>query len=311
MFKRRIDSRGIAFGAIAALITTSAVFGQRGQPAAPAELPENVTLSADITYAIVDGHELRLDLYKPVGADNPPLVVWVHGGGWRAGSRKGVNGLELVDRGYAIASVSYRLTPVAAFPAQVHDIKGAIRYLRANANQLGIDASRIAVMGVSAGAHLAALAGVTNGSPEHEGTVGDNLDVSSDAHAIVSFFGASNLTTILGQSTEFGLGIRVPALELLFGGPPEAHADLARLASPVFFVEPSDPPMFLLHGDADPQMPIEQTFELHEAALFHGIDARLDVVSGAGHGGAEFFEPARIAAVAQFLDAHLRHVDAN
>ena len=310
MFTSEMTCRGIALALASALIAAPASWAQ---PPAEVEVPAGVSVAADITYAVVDGHELQLDLYTPTAsaANPPPLLVWVHGGGWRAGSRKSVNGLELVTRGYALASVSYRLSPVAPFPAQIHDIKGAIRYLRAHASELGIDVSRVAVMGVSAGAHLAALVGVTNDSRDHEGRTGGNLEQSSSAQAVVSYFGASNLTTILEQSTEFGLGIRVPALELLYGGPPAENAELARLASPVFFVEPGDPPLYLLHGDADPQMPIEQTLELHEAAKAHGVEVHLDVVPGAGHGGAEFFAPARILAVGQFLDAHLRPTHAN
>ena len=300
--------RSISLSLGLALVACSAALSQ---PAGPPEIPDGVTVTADITYAHVDGHELQLDLYMPDDIENPALLVWVHGGVWRAGSRKSVNGLELVPQGYAFASVSYRLSPVAPFPAQIHDIKGAIRYLRAHADEYGYDASRIGILGASAGAHLAALAAVTNGSAAHEGTTGGNLDVSSDVDVLVSYFGASNLTTILGQSTEFGLGVRVPALELLYGGPPAKNDALARLASPVFYLDANDPPMYLLHGDADPQMPIEQTFELHDMALERGLDVRLDVVAGAGHGGAEFFEPARTAAVAEFLDTYLRFADAN
>jgi acetyl esterase/lipase len=257
---------------------------------------------ADIVYAEVDDKALMFDLYMPADVESPPLLVWIHGGGWRAGNRSDVSALQLVEHGFALASVSYRLSPVAPFPAQIHDIKGAIRFLRKHAAQYGYDAERIGILGVSAGAHLAALAAVTNGSAEHEGATGGNLDTSSSVQALVSYFGASNLTSILAQSTPFGLGVRVPSLELLFGGPVEEHADLARLASPVFFIDESDPPMYLLHGDQDPQMPINQTHELDGAARALGIDTQFDVVHGSGHGGPAFFEPERIRAVAEFLN---------
>jgi acetyl esterase/lipase len=267
----------------------------------------SITLRPDIPYASIDGHDLMLDLYLPAGVANPPLLVWVHGGAWRAGSRKNVNAVDLVEAGYAIASVSYRLSTVAPFPAQVHDIKGAIRYLRAHADELGYDASEIGIMGASAGAHLAALVGVTNGSAAHEGTVGGNETASSDVQAVVSYFGASNLLSILAQSTPFGINVRVPALELLLGGPVESKHKLARLASPVFFVDGSDPPMYLLHGDQDPQMPINQTHELDGALQSSGVDVTFEVVHGAGHGGAAFFDTARTKHVAAFLDRQLKH----
>jgi acetyl esterase/lipase len=214
-----------------------------------------------------------------------------------------VSPIDLVDRGYAIASVSFRLTPVAPLPAQVHDIKGAVRFLRANAARYGYDADHIGITGVSSGGHLAALVGLTNGSAPHEGTVGGNSGVSSDIQAIVSYFGASNLTTILAQSTPRGIEIREPALDLLLGGPLAEHEELARFGSPVFYVDASDPPLLLLHGDQDPQMPINQAHELHGVAKEAGITVGFEVVHGAGHGGNGFFDEARTALVADFLAA--------
>jgi acetyl esterase/lipase len=259
---------------------------------------------ADVRYATVDGHELKLDLYRPAKVAKPPLIVWVHGGAWRAGSKKEMPLLALVDAGYAVASVDYRLSPQAPFPAQIHDIKAAIRFLRAKQADYGYDSRRIIIAGASAGGHLASLVGVSNGNRELEGSVGGHLDQSSDVQAIVSFFGMSNLTTILSQSTPHGLKVRVPALELLLGGPPEEKPDLARLASPVFHVDEHDPPLLLIHGDQDPQAPINQSHELqgrYEAVrrpcVFH-------VVHGGRHGGAEFFDPTRIDLVKAFLDSH-------
>jgi acetyl esterase/lipase len=261
---------------------------------------------SDISFAEVDGQTLRLDLYLPDGVANPPLLVWVHGGGWSRGARQPVSTLAFVEDGYAMASVDYRLSPVAPFPAQIHDIKAAIRFLRAEAGAYGYDASRVAILGVSAGAHLAALAATTNGDPRLEGDVGDYLDQSSDVVAVVSYFGASNLTTILDQSTPFGLGIRVPGLEALFGGPVEERSDLARLASPVFHVDADDPPLLLLHGDQDPQMPINQSHELEGAYEALGLDVHFEVVHGAKHGGDLFFDETRTALVEAFLDRNLR-----
>jgi acetyl esterase/lipase len=260
-----------------------------------------IVKTAGIPYATVDGETLALDLYMPAHTENPPLVVYLHGGAWRFGSRDSVSVIDLVDHGFALASVSFRLTPVAPLPAQVHDIKGAIRFLRAHAADYGYDASRIGITGVSSGAHLAALVGLTNGSAAHEGEVGGNLGVSSDVQAIVSYFGASNLTSILAQSTPFGLNVREPALELLLGGSVEDNMELARFGSPVFQVDSNDPPLLLLHGDQDPQMPINQSHELQGAAEAHGLNSRFEVVHGAGHGGAAFFDEEHTAMVAKFL----------
>lgn len=207
---------------------------------APALFAEK--LIPNIPFARVGDHELKLDLYLP---DGPPagLIVWVHGGAWRAGSRKGCDLKGLTARGWAVASVDYRLSTEARFPAQIHDIKAAIRFLRARAGEYGYPAGRFAVAGSSAGGHLAALVGVTNGEPELEGSIGANTAVSSDIQAAVVLYGASDLTTILGQSTPHGLSVRVPALELLFGGQPDKVSDLAKLANPFFHVDAHDPPV--------------------------------------------------------------------
>lgn len=261
---------------------------------------------ADIVYAEAGGQKLLLDLYVPGNPPRPPLVVYVHGGGWRSGSKSGMPLTALVENGFAIASVDYRLSPVARFPAQIHDIKAAIRFLRAKQGDYGYDAARVAISGSSAGAHLAQLAGVTNGNPELEGEIGDHRAESSDVQAIVAYFGASNFLTILKQSTPHGLAMRVPALQLLLGGQPEEKPELAKLASPVFHVDEPDPPLLMLHGDQDLQMPINQSHELAGIYREHGLPVELEVVHGAGHGGRQFYETARSSRVAAFLNEHLR-----
>jgi acetyl esterase/lipase len=253
-----------------------------------------------LEFARVGELVLKLDLHRPE-VEKPPLVVYVHGGAWRAGSREDVPILALLQHGYAIASVDYRLSTQARFPAQIHDIKAAIRFLRAKADELRIDTTRITIIGSSAGGHLAALTGVTNGHAELEGRVGDHLDQSSRIDAIVSYYGASNLQSILGQSTEFGLGVRIPALKLLLGDLPENLPALAELASPVAHLDADDPPLLLLHGDADPQMPPAQSAEFHDACTRAGVTARLVVLPGAKHGGEEFYDAARMQLVAEFL----------
>jgi acetyl esterase/lipase len=256
----------------------------------------------DVAYATIDGTVLALDLYLPAaGAAKPRLIVWVHGGAWRSGSKSDVPIRSLVDHGFAIASVDYRLSPAARFPAQVHDIKAAIRYLRAKEKEHGYDAAHITIAGSSAGGHLAALVGVTGGHLDLEGNVGEHLDQSSTVQAIVSFYGMSNLTTILDQSTPHGLKVRVPALALLLGGQPSEQRDRARLASPVFHVDNKDPPLLLLHGDQDPQAPINQSHELAGRYEEAGLPCRFVVVHGGKHGGAEFFDARRLAIVQEFL----------
>jgi acetyl esterase/lipase len=259
-----------------------------------------------LEYARIGQTPLALDLYLPAArADKPKLIVWVHGGAWRSGARSDMPLQQLVEQGYAVASVDYRLTAVAPFPAQVHDLKAAIRYLRARQEQLGVDARRIAIAGSSAGGHLAALVGVTGGVPELEGDVGEHLDQSSSVQAIVDLFGPTNLTTILDQSTPHGLGVRIPALQLLLGGQPEDKPELAKLASPVFHVDAADPPLLLIHGDQDPQVPINQSHELMGRFEELKLPVQFEVVHGGAHGGDAFFDARRMAIMKAFLDERL------
>lgn len=260
----------------------------------------------DIRYGQVGDHELLLDLYLPNGVAQPPLLVYVHGGAWSGGTKNAMPLTGLVDSGFAVASVDYRLSPVARFPAQVHDIKASIRFLRAKEATYGYDSSAITITGSSAGGHLAALVGVTNGSKKLEGSIGNHLDQSSDVQAIVDYYGASNFLSILRQSTPHGLGVRIPALQLLLGAQPESAVELAKLASPVFHIDESDPPMILLHGDQDPQMPINQSHEFHGAYAAKGLPVSMEVLHGAAHGGPRFYDDYSNKLVIAFLDRYIR-----
>lgn len=273
------------------------------------ELSSQISLTADISYASVDGHNLKLDLYMPKFGSSPVLLVYIHGGAWSRGSKQQIRipmANHLVTGAYAIASVEFRMSSDAMFPAQIHDIKAAIRYLRANAEHYGYDASSIGILGASSGGHLVAMMGVSNGHGILEGIVGEHLDQSSDVQAVVSYFGASNLNSILKQSTPRGLNVRVRALDLLIGGQPEDEPELATLASPVTHVDDSSVPLLMLHGDQDPQMPINQSHELHNAYKQNNLPVQFEVVHGAAHGDEAFFSANNNALVQSFLDKHLR-----
>lgn len=273
------------------------------------ELSSQIAVTPDISYASVDGHNLKLDLYMPKVGSSPVLLVYIHGGAWSRGSKQRVPIAminHLVTGSYAIASVEFRMSGDAMFPAQIHDIKAAIRSLRANAERSGYDASSIGILGSSSGGHLVAMMGVSNGHGVLEGTVGEDLDQSSDVQAVVSYYGASNLNTILKQSTPRGLNVRVAALDLLIGGQPEDKPELATLASPVTHVDANSVPLLMLHGDQDPQMPINQSHELHNAYKQNNLPVQFEVVHGAAHGGNAFFSAHNKALVQSFLDKHLR-----
>ncbi len=209
---------------------------------------------------------------------------------------------QLVKAGYTVASVNYRLSTEAKFPAQIHDIKAAIRFLRSVASRYHYRSDRITIAGSSAGGHLAALVGTTNKHTELEGTVGDCLNQSSEVQAIIDLYGPTNLMTILDQSTPHGLSVRKPALDLLLGAQPETVPELAKLASPVEHVDASDPPLLIIHGDQDPQVPINQSHELVGKYKQLNLPCQFEVIHGGAHGGKLFFDEQRQELMRQFLD---------
>lgn len=242
----------------------------------------NVTVKKNLIYASIDDLDLKLDLYVPKNAQTPmPLVVWIHGGGWSKGSKANCPAIPMLKDGFAIASINYRLTDVAVFPAQIHDCKAAIRYLRANAGAYGIDPNSIGVWGASAGGHLAALLGTTNGNEELEGTIGKHTPASSDVQAVCDWFGPSDLLLASGTRHQFKDGNPVDAL---LGGKKQGWMQLAELASPVTHVTKDAPPFLIMHGDQDTVVGLRQSQLLYDRLKAAGADAKLIVIKGAGHG---------------------------
>ena len=248
----------------------------------------------DITYAEVDGQELQLDLYLPESeADSAPLVVWIHGGAWRGGSRYPSALSWLSEQGYAVASISYRLSQQAPFPAQIHDCKGAIRWLRAHAEEYGYDADQVAVAGASAGGMLAALVGTSGDITELEGAVGGNLDQSSRVQAVIDYYGATDFILRSGnqpEKTDEPKGI----VYKLLGGAVQENEALAKLASAAYQVSEDDPPLLVFHGERDGQVLPVQSRRIMEAYEAAGLPVEAHFLEHAGHGGGTFYhgEPA-------------------
>ena len=259
----------------------------------------------DVVYAEVEDRKLLFDLYMPSNP-NPYLIVWVHGGAWHSGSKESPP-KSFVAAGYALASVDYRLSVEAKFPAQIHDIKAAIRYLRANAIKHGYRADKIIVAGSSAGGHLAVLAGVTNNDRELEGNVGKYTQTSSSIQAILDYYGPTNFTTIMKQSTPHGVSVRGPAIALLLGHTVDNATDMAKKASPVLQVDDHDPPLLIFHGDQDIQVPINQSHELAGAYKAHNLIVQMEVVHGAGHAEKPYFDRQYQRIVENFLAGVLRN----
>ncbi|MCA9270485.1 MAG: serine hydrolase [Planctomycetales bacterium] len=262
----------------------------------------------DIEFASVDGHSLKLDLYLPE-ENGAPLVVWIHGGGWRSGSKERCFVSWLTEHGYAVASVSYRLTDKAAFPAQLHDCKGAIRWLRANADKYGYRADKVAVAGSSAGGHLAALVGTTGDEKELEGSVGGNLDQSSRVSAVADYFGPTEFLLRTKNQPQKTVAKGSP-VNLLLGGPADERVELARQASPVFHVTSDDPPLLIFHGAKDNTVYIGQSHRMVDAYTKAKLPVTLHVLEDASHGGTQFFTGVNQKRLVEFLDQHLKAADA-
>ncbi len=255
------------------------------ESARPAVIPvwEGAELIQNVVYSTVGGRELRIDILRAVDRPSEPLpvVVWIHGGGWHQGRKEfGLGRMYgLPERGYLGALVEYRLTGEAAWPAQIHDCKCAIRFLRAHAEQYSIDPDRIGVWGASAGGHLAAMLGVSGGVPELEGE-GGWPDHSSRVQAICDWYGPADLTQLAEVKARRGPDT---PLAMLLGGPPEEKVDIARQASPITYVTTDDPPFLIMHGDQDRVVPLEQSQKLHDALTGAGVEVELVVMEGHGH----------------------------
>ncbi|WP_206028515.1 alpha/beta hydrolase [Thalassoroseus pseudoceratinae] len=259
----------------------------------------------DIEFAVVDGHSLKLDLHMPSETADSPLVVWIHGGGWRNGSKERCQVHWLTKHGFTVASISYRLSSKGTFPDQIHDCKAAVRWLRANANKYGFSTARIAVAGSSAGGHLAALLGTTADVEELEGTVGGNLDQSSHVDAIVDYFGPTDF--VLRSKTQPDKTTKKNApVRLLLGGPVDEKIELARLASPALHVTSDDPPLLIFHGKKDRTVLFAQSERIVEEYNKVNRLVTLHALENAGHAGGVFYREPNQTRLVNFLDKHLR-----
>jgi acetyl esterase/lipase len=293
-------------GAALALLALACFAGSAVAAPAPAE-PE---VRANLAYAGNANPRQTLDLYLPrarTAGVRLPVIVYFHGGGWVGGSKaSGKASLTpwVMDGGYAGAAVNYRLAGEAPWPAQIHDAKAAIRWLRANAERLGLDPGRIAAVGTSAGGTLATLLGTSGGDPVLEGAVGEYPGVGSGVTCVLNRFGRLNfLAEPAARSAPTQAEALAGRLRLLFGGPLEERTAVARAASPLTYLSADDPPVLTVHGTADGVVPIAQAEEFHAAARRIGARHELVRVEGAGHG---FDQPDERRRSREFLDRHLR-----
>ncbi|MFN2383733.1 MAG: alpha/beta hydrolase fold domain-containing protein [Gemmatimonadota bacterium] len=276
--RRPLRAAILAAGLLAAGCSSSPTGGDDDGPTLGA-----ASVQRDVTYCVADGVELKLDLYHPAGSGSAPrpLAIHIHGGGWQRGDKATGPwflrvGEALISRGFVVASVNHRLAPEHRWPAQIHDVKCAVRHLRANAGAYRVDPARIGVWGNSSGGHLAALLGVTDPGAGLEGT-GGFAGVSSRVQAVVSLYGASDLT-----APDWPIILRA-AIQTTFGSPPDPASPVLVAASPRTHVSADDPPFLLIHGAEDHVILPNQSEWLAEDLQAAGVPASLVLVANGEH----------------------------
>jgi acetyl esterase/lipase len=247
------------------------------------------------------------------------LVLWIHGGAWTQGTRADNIGnvLSILSgKGFAVASIEYRFSQTAKWPAQLQDCKGAVRWLRANAHKYGLDAAHFGAWGESAGAHLAAMLGTAGGVTsfaaegrllDMEGSVGNYADQSSRVQAVVDYYGPTDFFRS-NTGGPFNFDVKSPGFPpaLLIGGVVGDHPGLCAAASPLTFVDKDDPPFLILHGISDADVQPAQSRFLDSALMKASVPSRLLTFQGVGHGGSVFWSIPTGKQVSDFLGLHLK-----
>lgn len=233
---------------------------------------------ADVTYCTPGGVPLKMDLYFPVEAPVPwQVLVYAHGGSFTSGDKRKGSGIidipAMTARGYAVAAINYRLMPAHPFPSEIQDAKCAIRFLRAHTGAYKLKTEEIGIWGGSAGGHLVAMVGLTNGDPVFE--AGEYLEQSSRVDAVVEMFGPTNLVDHFNWFQRW-------LLRRAFGTDDPSN-DLLHRASPVYHVTSAAPPFLILHGEQDSAVPVTQARELHQEFINAGATSTLVIVKNANH----------------------------
>lgn len=269
--------------------------------------PEGFIALRDLDYAGTGNARQKLDLYLPEKRpDKPlPLIVYVHGGGWEMGDKSDTGLLfQLIEKGgYAGASLGYRLSQEARWPAQIHDVKAALRWLGANAEKHGIDATSIGLAGISAGGQLVSLLGTSQGVAELEGEIGTAKGTTPKIRCVANFCGPANFLTFAGKGSAIDSEEPRTAITRLFGGPLSQHRAVARMASPVTHISGDDPPFLHIHGTADTLVPYAQAEEFDAALEKAGVSSTLLTGKEAPH---VFFSADLLHKMQTFFDKHLR-----
>ena len=267
-----------------------------------AEPPAEVSFTRDITYATVDGEDLKLNLSRPKNAAGKlPCIIVIHGGAWRGGNRTQHDDLtwNFAKAGYVSATLSYRLVPKHTFPAQVQDVKAAVRFLRAHADEYNIDVDRLGAVGFSAGAHLSLMLGTMDKSDGLD-DVGSHQDQSSKVQCVVQYFGPADFNLPLPDASR-------PLVVDFLGGTKEQKPDAYNRASPVTYVSSGDAPILTYQGTKDPLVPHDQAVALVEAMTKAGVPGRVELLIGASHGWPNPELNRTIHGTFAFFEQHLKN----
>jgi acetyl esterase/lipase len=264
--------------------------------------PPKLTIDQDIAYSKVGSRELKLDIARPAEGDGPfPAVLVIHGGAWRQGNKADVRPIlpQFVEHGFVAISPEYRFCPQNAFPAQIHDVKAAVRWLKVNAKKYKIDPDRIGAMGFSAGGHLAMMLGLTSSNDGLEGDVSAGAP-DSRVKAVVNYFGPTDL------AAKDIPDICKPWVKDFLGGSPQDRPDAAAKASPLTFVSKDDAPVLTFQGTKDSLVPYNQAIKLAEAMSSAGVPGRVELILGADHGWAGAEMARTVNETFGFLDRYLK-----
>ena len=273
--------------------------------------PPGTRVVPNLVYKHAADRALMLDLYLPTETSGPfPVIVYIHGGGWERGSRHQCPALGMVAKGFTVASIDYRLSQEAPFPAQIEDCKAAVRWLRANATKYNLDPDRFGIWGTSAGGYLAALLGTSGGVKELEGT-GDNLQYSSRVQAVCAVAAPTDLSQFgTGQGEADAISAGPPptrraqeAVRSLLGGSKNESAHAA-MASPITYVSKDDPPFLIVQGNFDRIVPVEQSRRFYQALKDAGVNATLKILPDQGHQAA--LSTAAVEAAETFFETTLK-----
>ncbi len=272
--------------------------------------PKQTQFIKNVPYANDTIKKHLLDIYLPAQGANFPLVIWIHGGGWRTGDKYADMGYmkstlkNLIDNGYAVASIDYSQSTSKTFPTQIQECNQAINFLTENIAKYKLDKSRFALMGFSAGGHLASLLALSLNDSVKE-FLPNGKSISFKIKAVVDFYGPSDLLSLslIRYETD---STKLEGISIFLGGSVMTRPDVAKRASPVEYIDKNDPPFLIIHGEKDDQVPVTQSKILHSFLIRAGVKSKIKVVKDAPHYGVMFDSDSVQNEVFNFLKTNLR-----